>query len=335
MRNLNLIRATILIGFVFLLAAACLPTTVEPPVELTIPTVVVPAQSTDAPPAIAPTLRADLPAPPTFQPGGNPSIQPGNQGTPEPTAMPEPTATPYYQLAFVAADDTLNVRSGPGVDNDVVGELSPEDARAQITGAGQLVDDSTWVPIAADDAAGWVNGRFLTQSVDGEAFCQDEAVADLLMELATAVTNQDGDLLAQLTHPERGLRLRYSWWNPEVLLDNDEVSNIFTSSTSYEWGVEDGSGNSIVGSFSQEILPLLQEDLLLADDELACDEIRHGSTAGSVRLPDEYQHIHYYSFHRPGTDEFSGMNWGTWVVGIERWQGEYYLSFLVHFAWEI
>ena len=329
MRNFNLVRALILIGFVLILAAACLPATVEPTAELTIPTAIVPAEITDAPPAIAPTLRADLPAPPTFQPDDSPAIQPGSQGT------PEPTATPYYQVAFVAADDTLNVRSGPGVDKDVVGELAPEDAKAQITGAGQLVDGSTWVPIAADDVTGWVNGRFLTQSADGEAFCQDEVVADLLTDLETAVTNQDGDLLAQLIHPERGLRLRHSWWNPEVLLDHDEVSDIFTGSTSYEWGVEDGSGNPIVGYFSQEILPLIQEDLLLADDEPACDEIRHGGTAGIVRLPDEYQHIHYYSFHRPGTDEFSGMNWGTWVVGIERWQGEYYLSFLVHFAWEI
>jgi hypothetical protein len=29
------------------------------------------------------------------------------------------------------------------------------------------------------------------------------------------------------------------------------------------------------------------------------------------------------------------LDWGTWVVGIERWQERYFVSFLVHFEWEI
>jgi hypothetical protein len=152
--------------------------------------------------------------------------------------------------------------------------------------------------------------------------------------LKTAVTNQDGNLLAQLVHPERGLRIHHTWWNPEIYLSNAEVQAIFSSPVSHDWGIEDGSGNPIVGPFSQEILPLLQEDLLPAA-ETACDEILHGGTAGIVRLPDGYEQAHFISRHRPGTEEFSGMDWGTWVVGIDRWQGSYYLSFLVHFAWEI
>jgi hypothetical protein len=215
-----------------------------------------------------------------------------------------------------------------------VGELAPDAAGVRITGPGQVVDGSTWVPIAAGALTGWVNGRFLTETVPQTTFCNDPAVTKLLADLETAVINQDGNLLAQLIHPERGLRIRHAWWNPEVSISRADARQIFTSAAGYDWGVEDGSGFPIVGSFKEKILPLLQRDLVPAA-ETGCDEIVHGGTAGFVRLPEGYAAVHYYSLHRPGTEEFDGMDWGTWVVGIEQWQGAYYVSFLVHFQWEI
>ena len=74
---------------------------------------------------------------------------------------------------------------------------------------------------------------------------------------------------------------------------------------------------------------------LLEATEIGCNEILHGGTAGLIQLPDGYETINYYSFYRPGSAEYEGMDWGTWVVGVESWQGEFFLSFLVHFAWEI
>jgi hypothetical protein len=38
--------------------------------------------------------------------------------------------------------------------------------------------------------------------------------------------------------------------------------------------------------------------------------------------------------YRPGPAG-EELDWGTWVVGIERWQEEYFVSFLVHYQWEI
>ena len=52
------------------------------------------------------------------------------------------------------------------------------------------------------------------------------------------------------------------------------------------------------------------------------------------RLPDGYEPINFYSSFWPGTEGYS-MDWGFWVVGVERWQDEYFISYLVHFAWEI
>lgn len=325
MRKSNLIWPLVLTVMVMILLSACQPTAVEPTAELVIPTAIAVNGSTDE--VIASTPTTELPAPPTFQP-----VQPADQPAGQPT--PQPGPTPQYRVAFVAADDTLNVRSGPGVDNEVVAELDPGAPVDKVTGAGQLVEGSTWVPIQTDHVAGWVNGRYLTASVDSTTFCQEKEVDDLLADLKTAVAEKDGSSLAQLIHPERGLRLHHAWWNPEVLITREEARQIFTSSDSFDWGMQDGSGDPIVGSFSDKILPLLQEDLLAAT-ETACDEILHGSTAGIVRLPDGYDAVHFYSLYRPGTEEFAGMNWGAWVVGIEQWQGDYFISFLVHFQWEI
>lgn len=314
---------------VVLLLTACDGAGGEPTIQLTIPTAIAPINATDPPAIVAVSPTATLPVPPTFEPVVDPTPVPVVDSA---TAVPSPELS--YRVAFVESDDTLNVRSGPGVQNGIVGVLAPDAAGVQILGAGQLVSGSRWVPIAADGLNGWVNGRFLTGDMASETFCQDEAGRDVLMDLETAVANQDGALLAQLIHSERGLRIRQSWWNPEIEISQTDARQIFASAASYDWGVQDGSGNPIVGSFSQEILPMLQKDLLAAA-ETGCDEIIHGGTAGYVRLPDGYGAVHIYSLHRPGTDEFAGMNWGTWVVGIEQWQGAFYISFLVHFQWEI
>lgn len=321
-----------------LLLPACVTVQSEPTPQLIIPTTMVTAE-----PGVPAEATETLPPPPTFAPNAEPTAVPMNQPTNEPTTQPaSPTATPVppsseevlYQVAFVTADDTLNVRSGPGVGNGVVGELASTAANVQITGPGQLVAGSTWVPIAAGSLRGWVNSRFLAETITETTFCTDPAVTKLVADLETAVLTQDGNLLAQLIHPERGLRIHHAWWNPEVSISQTDARNIFTSAAGYDWGIQDGSGLPITGSFKDNILPLLQEDLVLAT-EFGCDEIIHGGTAGIVRLPDGYDAVHIYSLHRPGTDEFAGMNWGTWAVGIEQWQGTYYVSFLVHFQWEI
>jgi hypothetical protein len=79
---------------------------------------------------------------------------------------------------------------------------------------------------------------------------------------------------------------------------------------------------------------MLERDLLPAT-ETGCNEILHGGTAGLVQLPDSFAGINYYSFYRPAGPDEVEMDWGTWVAGVERWQGSYQIAFLVHFAWEI
>ncbi|QYG94117.1 hypothetical protein HC251_17835 [Iamia sp. SCSIO 61187] len=64
----------------------------------------------------------------------------------------------------VEADDTLNVRAGPGTSFDVVVELGPLAADATATGRNRtLEDDSLWVELEAEGTTGWVNGQYVAQ----------------------------------------------------------------------------------------------------------------------------------------------------------------------------
>ena len=90
---------------------------------------------------------------------------------------------------------------------------------------------------------------------------------------------------------------------------------------------------SIVGPFSERILPDLEEDLLPAS-ERACNEILHGSTAGFVQLPEEYEAVNFYSLYRPAPEDGIEFDWGSWVAGVEQVDNRYVVTFLVPFAWE-
>ncbi|WP_420630213.1 SH3 domain-containing protein [Candidatus Leptofilum sp.] len=321
-----------------LLVAACgsetLPTAVP---TLNVPTSLPATDAVPEEPTAVPTNT-----PPAIEPEQLPTeaataVSPTN--TPEPTPTPlTPTATATtssgsagnFSVIYVEPNDVLNVRSGPGVAFGIVGSIPPTATDVQITGSGQLVSGSTWVPVQRGNLTGWVNSRFLTGNLSDATFCENTAVLQLLNQLETAVANQDDALLAQLIHPERGLRVRLLWYEAETRLDNQ---NLLGDPTSYNWGNAAGSGEPILGTPEQVLLPRLQNDFLGAT-ETACNSILHGPTPGFVVLPDTYAPLNHYSYYRPGTAEFDGLNWGSWAIGVELWQGSYYVSALLHYQWE-
>lgn len=70
----------------------------------------------------------------------------------------------HLGVVGVAAGDTLNVRTGPGTDFEVVTELNPLSQEPTATGNNRtLDDDSLWVEVTVDDRTGWVNGAFVAE----------------------------------------------------------------------------------------------------------------------------------------------------------------------------
>ena len=93
----------------------------------------------------------------------------GTTRTPPPGGLPGERVDiyPYEGAALgvvgVEADDTLNVRRGPGVDFDVVAELDPLDTGLVATGHNRSIDNrSFWVEVEVDGRTGWANVSFLS-----------------------------------------------------------------------------------------------------------------------------------------------------------------------------
>lgn len=60
----------------------------------------------------------------------------------------------------VRFDDVLNVRAGPGTDQEIVATLDPT-GTAVATGRARSLESSFWYEVTADGTTGWANIRFL------------------------------------------------------------------------------------------------------------------------------------------------------------------------------
>lgn len=195
-----------------------------------------------------------------------------------------------------------------------------------------------WLAVQTEEGQpGWVNARYLTEYVSHEAYCADARIGELLARFEQAILTSDGDALAALVHPVRGLTIRYNWWNPEVNYSPTEAADVFVSQASKYWGIQDGSGLPIRGSFSETVLPQLL-DVVAEDHTSACNTldfgVASGGSAGIVAWPFEYGNMNYTALYRPAPPE-QELDWRTWTVGIEYVHGAPVISFLVQYAWEI
>lgn len=264
---------------------------------------------------------------------------------PTDTIIPPTSVSPaaqlagYYAVVMLGEGDLLNVRAGPGTGNDVLETLGPTIRNLQPTGNLEEGDGVVWMEIVRPSSTpGWVSRAFLTEQVEPEAFCEDERVEKLLDDFQQAVINQDGEALSRLVSPVQGLTIQHNWWNPAVKLDqNEAIRNLFFSTTDFEWGTADGSGEPLVGPFKDVILPKLQ-DVVGAEYTRHCNILESdtsaGGTAGMLTWPTEYGNLNYVALFRaaPAGDE---MNWRTWAVGIDYVGGVPYIASIVQYAWEI
>lgn len=161
-------------------------------------------------------------------------------------------------------------------------------------------------------------------------FCQDTRALQLLIDVQTAIQTRNGELLASLVDPASGVGVRYLR-NGNVITYFDNIKFIFETTYQADWGLGAGSGESVKGPFQEIVLPSL-ELVFASNPVIACNELKVGGTTYIAEWP--YSGMDYYSVYFPGTDEFGGLNWETWVVGMARQAGKPVLTALVHFMWE-
>lgn len=252
------------------------------------------------------------------------------------TPITQPTfegGTGTYAVILVLDDDVLNIRSGPGVEYSVVGTLAPGETGIVRTGRSSSVGDDQWVEIRSSvGSLGWVNADFLTEYVTPLAFCEDARSMTLLRNFEAAVTTSDGEMLKSLVSPVHGLDVVYIRSGMIANYTPEEANWAFQSAYEVDWGLEAGSGETVEGSFPEIILPALQE--VFTDVSFACNEVVLGGATYVAEWPGKYANINFYSLHKPGTEPFAGMDWRTWLTGVEYVNGEPYLFALLNYQWE-
>lgn len=258
------------------------------------------------------------------------SILAPSTSTPQP---PQPIPD-TYAVINVFADDTLNIRSEAGVQNTLVGTLQPNQSGLIRTGKTTRVEDELWAEIQNPDGGnGWVNTEFLTEYVVPLAFCADTRVPLLLQSLETAINTLDSELMKSIVSPRHGVNVSYLRSGTVANYSPEEAGWAFQSVYVMDWGLGAGSGEPVRGTFPEIILPALQETF--KNFEITCNEIILGGATYVVEWPTEYTNLNFYSVHNPGNDpSYDGLDWNTWLAGVEYVNGNPYLFSLTHYQWE-
>jgi hypothetical protein len=258
--------------------------------------------------------------------------------TPTLTPSPTPTGTPMalqgpYAVILVAPSDVLNIRSGAGVSNPVIGSFARGAVNVMRTGPSQQADGAEWVEVLMSDGinTGWVNFSYLTEYVPRETFCADARVTSLIDQLRQTMTLSAGGLLGSLVSPKHGFNLNYWPSSTTVNYTSATAPTVFTDPQVMDWGSGGGSGIVDTGTFAQIVQPQFI-DVLNSAYQLNCDQIVYGASYTDVMSYAD-TNIHFYSVLKPPTPGID-FDWKVWLVRVEYVNGQPYLFGAVHYAWE-
>lgn len=170
-----------------------------------------------------------------------------------------------------------------------------------------------------------------TASTGAVPFCDDPRARDLITSFGKAIANQDGALLSSHVSPSIGMDVRFYRDGNVINYDVEHAKFVFETTFQADWGLSFGSGLPTLGAFHEIIVPSLQV-VFTPTAQLVCNQIKLGGASYNTTWP--YPSMNYYSVHFPGTEEFGGLDWQTWAVGMNMSTGTPKLAALIHFVWE-
>ena len=257
-----------------------------------------------------------------------------------PTSSPlgQPTSIPRSLAVFsLVAPDVLNVRSEPGVNSAILEFLSADESGIQTTGNTQQADGWLWIEITRpDDVTGWVAAEFMVEEIDPALACADSRLTPLLDRFIQAIRQRDGEKLGEVVSPLHGLRIHLNQDDEGVVINQPlEITSLFNSDATYDWGLHPTSSESLIGKFTDRVLPSLL-DVVGTDPKRVCNTLQqglsYGNTSEQIAWPALYQNLNFVALYRPAPSG-EDLNWRTWAVGIDFVNGQPYVAVLVQYYW--
>jgi len=266
--------------------------------------------------------------------------------TPAPTATrtpAPPTEGPSlgaFAVAGVYADDVLNVRIRPGVDQPLAGTIPYYGRGVEVYAGEQKVGSAVWAHVRYGGMRGWSNRSFLPRQT-GDA---TDALAQAAAQAVLALRDHDMVELAALVHPIKGVTfspytfvrtLQGAPGEAHLVFPRDQVAGLWSDPAVRHWGYYDGSGESIDRTFQAYYAEFVYDVDFAQPEEIGFDEfIGQGNTINNIReayplgVPVEY----YFSGFDP---QYGGMDWRSLRLVFEQADGSWYLVGIVHDEWTI
>ncbi len=220
---------------------------------------------------------------------------------------------PYFVYG-VEADDRLNLRSGPGIANEVVGSISFRASGLTLADEVVFVGSDRWAPVVIpsagegeDGGAGWANLAFLrpspaTASIDyvgptnGRAFDRVSDAAEVHL-----------GLLADMLGPD-GLRVSLDAFvdDSDVVLQVSDLRD--PGSDPILWGFSDGEGSPVERTIEEHFDVLRGSTALTSTEAISVDaELGFGNTINN--LSEVYPGATIVEYHFSGTPDYANLDW--------------------------
>jgi hypothetical protein len=279
----------------------------------------------------SPTTTAPVPG--TMTPAVSQPTVPPEVPTPSSIGVLPTAATGAYAVILVAADDVLNIRTGPGANYPIAGSFPPTATNIIRTGASTTVSGVPWVQVQnPSGGTGWVNATFLTEFESSATFCGDSRVNSLLTGFGNALKTSNGEQLAALVSPLHGLAVHLWRSSAPITFDREHARWVFDSTYIHNWGSAPASGMDSIGSFHERVLPNLL-DVFNASVILTCNSLGSATQFDSQPWPYKYSNVNFYTVYKPGTPGVD-LDFRYLLVGVEYVQGQPSLMAVIHFTWE-
>lgn len=158
------------------------------------------------------------------------------------------------------------------------------------------------------------------------------------LEVITLIKNEDYAALSNWVHPSMGVRFSpyfYIDTGVHLVMTPNDIANIASDTSVYNWGTFDGSGDPIDLNFSDYY------DRFIYDQDFANPELIGNNTAVQVgnmldNHNDVYPNGDFVEFHFSGFDpQYQGMDWRSLRLVFVEDNGQWYLVGIVHGEWTI
>lgn len=166
-----------------------------------------------------------------------------------------------------------------------------------------------------------------------------EMIEERSTQVLTLIKDQEFTALSAYIHPEKGLRFSpYTYVSPEKdqHFSNEEIhDDWFKSLTAYKWGSYDGSGEDILLTPAE-----YYGQFIYSKDFLNAESIGYNETLSKPTSLDNQKEVYpeaivveyYFSGFDP---EYAGMDWQSLRLVFETYEGEWYLTGIIHNQWTI